>query len=123
MVGEGTCRNSRVHPTESPIAHGSAAGGSSRSRPYALLSGYCPCGLWLRCVYLVADSRFSSDPLTDPHGYGLIFGTVLGIVAGSVAAVVVPRAFPRQHRHLVRRVATLVFLAASISLITLLVSA
>ncbi|WP_280257792.1 hypothetical protein [Nocardia wallacei] len=85
--------------------------------------GILSVGLWLRCVYLVADSRFSSDPLTDPHGYGLIFGTVLGIVAGSVAAVVVPRAFPRQHRHLVRRVATLVFLAASISLITLLVSA
>jgi hypothetical protein len=33
--------------------------------------------LWLYLTYVVLDSRFSTDPAGDPHGYGLMFGSVM----------------------------------------------
>ena len=51
----------------------------------------CAAGLfWLRCVYIVLHSRLSTDPLTDPHGYELLFGTVLALPAAAVVAATAP---------------------------------
>ncbi|MFD3510288.1 hypothetical protein [Nocardia sp. NPDC058666] len=45
---------------------------------------------WLQCVYIVLHSRLSTDPLTDPHGYQLLFGTVLSVPTAAVVAVSAP---------------------------------
>ncbi|MEV6660181.1 hypothetical protein [Nocardia fluminea] len=35
-------------------------------------------------------SRLSTDPLTDPHGYELLFGTVLALPTAAIVAVAAP---------------------------------
>jgi hypothetical protein len=54
--------------------------------------------LWLFLAYVVLDSRFSTDPAADPHGYGLMFGSVMALVVGLVVAVVLPFAFVPSRR-------------------------
>ncbi|GEM30871.1 hypothetical protein NN3_18780 [Nocardia neocaledoniensis NBRC 108232] len=76
---------------------------------------------WLSCAYLVARSRWSSDPLADPHGYGLIFGSVCALPAAAIIAVTVPLVLPpgRNRVRLVGILIPLVLLVSGLLLVAL----
>jgi uncharacterized membrane-anchored protein len=74
-------------------------------------------GLWLWCAVTVLNSRLATDPATDPHGYGLIFGTFLAIPAGLAWVLALPFAFPQRHRTRAFRFALLSFLVVSALLV------
>ena len=61
--------------------------------------------LWVFTAFIVLSSLFSSDPASDPHGFGLILGFPLAIISGLVAAAAVPWSFPSHSRVRVTRVA------------------
>ncbi|MGU3654740.1 hypothetical protein [Mycolicibacterium sp. A43C] len=82
-------------------------------RAVAGLLGSTAALLWLMCLYLVARSGLSSDPGTDPHGYGLMFGTVVGLVAGLLSAVALPGALPADRRGRATRWCLLVFVTVT----------
>lgn len=71
--------------------------------------------VWLRCLYLVLESRPAADPVVDPHGYGLIAGSVLSLPAALVTAVAVPLVFPVRHRVRVAWVTTPILLVGTVS--------
>ncbi|MFI5717247.1 hypothetical protein [Nocardia sp. NPDC051750] len=79
--------------------------------------------IWLRCVHLVLTSRFATDPLADPHGYGLIFGTVWALPAATVTAAVLPFAFPGRYRARVTKLATPVLVVVTVLLFVALFTA
>lgn len=58
--------------------------------------GVGACGLWLLLSLVVLGSLYSSDPASDPHGYGVIFGTLVGVPCGIVGAAVLPLALPQR---------------------------
>ncbi|WP_280399568.1 hypothetical protein [Nocardia carnea] len=60
--------------------------------------------LWLCCLWIALPFYLSSDPATDPHGYGLMFGTVFSLPTGLAAALAVPFAVPARHRRRVTRI-------------------
>lgn len=69
--------------------------------------------IYLLCVFMAVSSRLSTDIVSDPHGYGLIFGTIGGMVFGFVCALVLPLAFPQRRRARAYQVAMLSYLAIS----------
>jgi hypothetical protein len=66
--------------------------------------------LWLLCVYVVASSVLSTDPASDPHGFGLMFGTVVGTISGLLFAVVLPAVFPAARRRLIARICMAIYI-------------
>lgn len=72
--------------------------------------------LWLCCLWIALPFHFSSDPATDPHGYGLIFGTVFSLPTGLAAALAVPFAFPARHRRRVGRTLIPVLVVVTVAL-------
>lgn len=74
-------------------------------------------GVFGLAAYMVLSSRLSSDPLTDPHGYGLIIGMVLAIPFGLLAAGTLPLALPRGQRLRAFTIGFVVCLAAVVALI------
>ncbi|WP_280388076.1 hypothetical protein [Nocardia wallacei] len=76
--------------------------------------------IWVLCVLVVLDSRWSTDPAADPHGYRLIFATILSVPAAVVAAVGLPFVFPRRSRTLAAWVVTVVlFLSTAVLFVAL----
>ncbi|WP_084505281.1 hypothetical protein [Nocardia harenae] len=45
---------------------------------------------WLLCAFRVLQSRCTTDPAVNPHGYALIFGAVLALPAGLICALALP---------------------------------
>ncbi|WP_280490961.1 hypothetical protein [Nocardia asiatica] len=78
---------------------------------------------WLWCVVIVLDSRLSTDPVEDPHGYKLIFGTVSSLPAAITTAITLPFAFPRERRAHATQVATAILLLTTIGLFVALFTA
>ncbi|MEV0334411.1 hypothetical protein [Nocardia sp. NPDC050717] len=79
---------------------------------------------WLLCAFVVVRSRWSSDPLADPHGYGLIFGAICALPAAAIIAVTAPLVLPpgRNRVRLVRVLTPVLFLASGLLLLALLTS-
>jgi hypothetical protein len=50
--------------------------------------------VWLWCALVVLSSRISTDPGSDPHGFGVMFGLAFGIPAGLVCWSVLPASLP-----------------------------
>ncbi|WP_460698200.1 hypothetical protein [Nocardia thraciensis] len=53
---------------------------------------------WLLTVHMVLESRLSSDPAVDPHGYAMIFGTIMAVPMAAVTGLGLVAAVPRAHR-------------------------
>lgn len=64
--------------------------------------------LW--CALMVLSSRISTDPASDPHGFGVMFGLVFGIPAGLVCWSVLPASLPPRGHARGRRVIAATFL-------------
>lgn len=76
------------------------------------LAGTLGLGVFGLASFAVLSSRFSSNPLADPHGYGLIFGMVLSVPFGLLAAGCLPLVFPRGHRLRALTIGFLVYFAS-----------
>jgi hypothetical protein len=66
--------------------------------------------VWLWCALVVLSSRISTDPGSDPHGFGVIFGLVFGVPAGLVCWSMLPASLPPRRRDRGRRVLAATFL-------------
>ncbi|MFE3542467.1 hypothetical protein ACFXK0_05790 [Nocardia sp. NPDC059177] len=77
---------------------------------------------WLRLVVMVLVSRLLTDPLTDPHGYALIFGTVFAMPAAALTVAALPLLFPPARRAIVGKVTALVVFAGTAATIIALLS-
>ncbi|MGV0737245.1 hypothetical protein ABQF35_10610 [Mycobacterium syngnathidarum] len=53
---------------------------------------------WALVVYGVLSSAFDTNPATDPHGYGIIFGVLISVPVSLFWALVLPFAAPRRRR-------------------------
>lgn len=53
--------------------------------------------LWALVVFVVLSSAFDTNPATDPHGYGIVFGVLISVPLSLFWALVLPFAAPR-HR-------------------------
>lgn len=53
--------------------------------------------LWALVVFMVLSSAFDTNPATDPHGYGIVFGVLIAVPVSLIWALVLPFAAPR-HR-------------------------
>lgn len=53
--------------------------------------------LWALIVYVMLSSAFDTNPATDPHGYGIVFGVLMSVPLSLFWALVLPFAAPR-HR-------------------------
>lgn len=71
---------------------------------------------------VVVRSRFG-PPMSDPHGYGLIFGSIIGIPVAFAAALIAPLAFPRPLRLAVLAVSMSVFVLCTAALLGMLFTA
>jgi hypothetical protein len=69
--------------------------------------------VWLFLAFVVLDSRFSTDPAGDPHGYGLMFGSVMALVVGLAVTVVLPFAFVPSRRARATRIAMATYAVVS----------
>lgn len=52
---------------------------------------------WALIVYTMLSSAFDSNPATDPHGYGIVFGILISVPLSLFCALILPFAAPR-HR-------------------------
>ncbi|MGW0180466.1 hypothetical protein [Nocardia sp. NPDC003345] len=68
---------------------------------------------WLRCVFIVIRSRFSTGFATDPHGYELIAGTLMSVPSAAVVTLCAPFAFPPHLRPRVFRIITPILLVTT----------
>ncbi|MFV8166483.1 hypothetical protein ACNQVK_31020 [Mycobacterium sp. 134] len=53
--------------------------------------------LWALVVFVMLSSAFDTNPATDPHGYGIVFGVLISVPLSLFWALVLPFAAPR-HR-------------------------
>ncbi|WP_082957909.1 hypothetical protein [Mycobacterium sp. E802] len=53
--------------------------------------------LWALIVFVMLSSAFSTDPASDPHGYGIVFGIIAYLPLGLIWTFVLPFVAPR-HR-------------------------
>jgi hypothetical protein len=51
---------------------------------------------WALIVYVMLSSAFDTNPATDPHGYGIVFGVITSVPLSLFCAVVLPFAAPRR---------------------------
>lgn len=69
----------------------------------AILAIRCVVGLvgggavvfWALVVYVMLGSAFDTNPATDPHGYGIVFGVLISVPVSLFWALVLPFAAPR----------------------------
>lgn len=50
---------------------------------------------WALIVYAMLSSAFDTNPATDPHGYGIVFGILISVPLSLFCAVILPFAAPR----------------------------
>ena len=67
--------------------------------------------MWPLCTFMVLSSLYSTNPASDPHGYGLVFGTLMGVPSGLVCAVLLPLTFARPQWRRAYRIVIPSFLA------------
>ncbi|MHC9296567.1 hypothetical protein ACRCUN_29235 [Mycobacterium sp. LTG2003] len=88
----------------------------------ASIVGRCAAGIigvaalvvWMLIVWMVLSSAYATDPAEDPHGYGMIFGVLAYIPFGLAWVLALPLALPRSLRARGMRIATLLFLVATV---------
>lgn len=51
---------------------------------------------WALVVFGVLSSAFDTDPATDPHGYGIVFGVLIAVPVSLFWALVLPFAAPKR---------------------------
>jgi hypothetical protein len=74
-------------------------------------------GIFGLAAFMVLSSRLSSDPVADPHGFGLILGMLLAIPFGLLAAGTLPLTLPRGQRLRAVTIGFIVYLASAALLI------
>ncbi|MFA4081028.1 hypothetical protein [Mycobacteroides salmoniphilum] len=74
-------------------------------------------GIFGLAAFMVLSSRLSSNPVADPHGFGLILGMLLAIPCGLVAAGTLPLALPRGQRLRAVAIGFIVYVASAAVLI------
>lgn len=70
--------------------------------------------VWLWCAFMVLVSRLSTDPASDPHGFGVMFGLVFGIPAGVVCWGVLPASLSHGLRAPSRRILAITYVVGLI---------
>lgn len=94
--------------------------GELAAKILAAIVGMTAGSLWAWCLLLVANSRFSTDPAADPHGYSLFFGILVAVPCAAVTTLTLPWAFGRKHRVLAAMCLTAVSLISSVLLLVAL---
>ncbi|MGV0813709.1 hypothetical protein ABQF34_17240 [Mycolicibacterium boenickei] len=51
---------------------------------------------WGLVVFVMLSSAFDTDPATDPHGYGIVFGVLISVPVSLFWALVLPFAAPKR---------------------------
>ncbi|MEN4398221.1 hypothetical protein ACNQR7_15175 [Mycolicibacterium senegalense] len=51
---------------------------------------------WALVIFGVLSSAFDTDPATDPHGYGIVFGVLIAVPVSLFWALVLPFAAPKR---------------------------
>ncbi|WP_135452783.1 hypothetical protein [Mycobacterium sp. DL99] len=64
-------------------------------RAFVGLIGAGAAALWALVVFAMLSSAFDTDPATDPHGYGIVFGVLISVPLSLFSALVLPFAAPR----------------------------
>ncbi len=64
-------------------------------RCFAAIIGGGAVAFWVLIVYVMLSSAFDTNPATDPHGYGIVFGVLLSVPVSLFCALVLPFAAPR----------------------------
>lgn len=64
-------------------------------RCFAGVMGAGAAALWALIVFTMLSSAFDTDPATDPHGYGIVFGVLISVPLSLFSALVLPFAAPR----------------------------
>ncbi|WP_454788598.1 hypothetical protein [Mycolicibacterium lutetiense] len=65
-------------------------------RCLAGLIGAGAVALWAMVVFVILSSAFSTDPASDPHGYGIIFGILFYLPLGLFWALLLPFVAPKR---------------------------
>ncbi|CQD07791.1 hypothetical protein BN970_01498 [Mycolicibacterium conceptionense] len=58
--------------------------------------GGCALAFWALVIFGVLSSAFDTDPATDPHGYGIVFGVLIAVPVSLFWALVLPFAAPKR---------------------------
>lgn len=66
---------------------------------------------WALVVFAMLSSAFDTDPATDPHGYGIVFGVLISVPVSLFWALVLPFAAPRRRWGRAFAISLLSFLA------------
>lgn len=66
---------------------------------------------WALVVFAMMSSAFDTDPATDPHGYGIVFGVLISVPVSLFWALVLPFAAPRRRWGRAFAISLLSFLA------------
>ncbi|MEV0673633.1 hypothetical protein [Mycobacterium sp. NPDC050441] len=66
-------------------------------RCFAAVIGGGAVAFWAFVVYVMLGSAFDTNPATDPHGYGIVFGILISVPVSLFWALVLPFAAPK-HR-------------------------
>ncbi|OLP01834.1 hypothetical protein BVU76_14000 [Mycolicibacterium porcinum] len=66
---------------------------------------------WALVVWAMLSSAFDTDPATDPHGYGIVFGVLISVPVSLFWALVLPFAAPRRRWGRAFAISLLSFLA------------
>ncbi|CDP85210.1 MULTISPECIES: hypothetical protein [Mycolicibacterium] len=51
---------------------------------------------WALVIFGVLSSAFDTNPATDPHGYGIVFGVLIAVPVSLFWALVLPFAAPKR---------------------------
>ncbi|MCG7610712.1 MULTISPECIES: hypothetical protein [Mycobacterium] len=73
--------------------------------------GGCAAAFWALVVYGILSSAFDTNPATDPHGYGIVFGVLISVPVSLFWALVLPFAAPRRWWGRACAISLLTFLA------------
>ncbi|WUA06178.1 hypothetical protein OG225_28905 [Nocardia sp. NBC_01377] len=65
---------------------------------------------------MVVTYRLATDPVVDPHGYGLTFGTIFSVPTGLLAAALLPQTLRPPQRARVTAVAMATYVVATVLL-------
>lgn len=86
-----------------PQAHAKALRDAHRREEIVLavraLAGFIGGGavvFWALVVFMALNSAFDTDPATDPHGYGIVFGVIISVPVSLFWALVLPFAAPKR---------------------------
>ncbi|MED5812844.1 hypothetical protein VST63_10775 [Mycolicibacterium sp. 050232] len=73
--------------------------------------GGCAVAFWALVVYAMLGSAFDTNPATDPHGYGIVFGVLISVPVSLFWALLLPFAAPRHWWGRAFAISLLAFLA------------